>query len=117
MTGVVTDPSGAPIPGVTVAIVSADTKRPWLALTSGEGRYAVGGLAPGLYELNVGLDGFRRLRRDGVRIATGETLRVDLQLEVGAAEAIQVTADAPLLRSETSGLGQAIDSQTVVGCR
>ena len=42
-------------------------------------------------------------------------IRVDLQLELGGVtDAVTVTADAPLLRSETSGLGQVIDNRKVV---
>ena len=63
----------------------------------------------------VELNGFRPLTRDGIRVATGETVRLDLQLELGAvAEAVTVTADAPLLRSETSGLGHVIDNRRIV---
>src|SRR6185369_6599136 len=57
----------------------------------------------------------RPLTRDGVRVATGETIRLDLRLEVGQlSEGVTVTADAPLLRSETSGLGHVIDHRRVV---
>ena len=65
--------------------------------------------------MRVELSGFRPLTREGVRLATGETIRLDLQLELGAlTEAVTVTADAPLLRSETSGLGHVIDNRKVV---
>ena len=63
----------------------------------------------------VELSGFRPLTREGIRLATGETVRLDLQLELGAiAEAVTVTADAPLLRSETSGLGHVVDNRKIV---
>ena len=79
------------------------------------GGYVVPGLAPGVYPVRVELSGFRPLTRDGIRLATGETLRLDLQLELGAlTEAITVTADAPLLRSETSGLGHVVDNRRIV---
>ena len=65
--------------------------------------------------MRVELSGFRPLTREGVRLATGETVRLDFELEVGGlTEAVTVTADAPLLRSETSGLGQVIDNRKVV---
>ena len=58
---------------------------------------------------------FRPLTRDGVRVATGETVRLDVSLAVGGVtEAVTVTADAPLLRSETSGLGQVVDNRKIV---
>ena len=85
------------------------------ALTGREGSYVFPGLLPGVYRVRVELSGFRPLTREGVRLATGETVRLDLQLEVGGlAEAVTVTADAPLLRSETSGLGHVIDNRKIV---
>ena len=64
------------------------------------------------------MSGFRPLARDGIQLATGETVRLDVRLEVGGVtEAVTVTADAPLLRSETSGLGQASTSGRLSSCR
>ena len=84
--------------------------------TGSDGSYAVPGLPSGLYRVRVALPGFRPLTRDGIRLATGETVRLDLQLEIGAvAEAITVTADAPLLRSETAGLGHVIANRNIIG--
>ncbi len=70
---------------------------------------------PGLYRVRVELEGFRSLTREGVRLSTGETVRLDLQLAVGAlTDAVTVTVDAPLLRSETAGLGHVIDNRRIV---
>lgn len=113
MTGLVTDPAGAPVPGVTVTVTDPGTKRARRTQTDSQGRYVVGGLASARYQLDAALDGFRPLARHGVRVATGETLRLDLQLSLGATEAVTVTDEAGMLRPETSGLGQVIDSQTV----
>ncbi len=113
ITGIVSDPDGAPLPGVAVTAASVTTRRVRQVTTNADGRFAVGGLASGLYEISVVVSGFRPLTRGGVRAATGETIRLDLGLEIGIAEAIQVTADAPLLRSEASGLGQVIDNRKV----
>ena len=114
LTGLVTDPAGTPLPGVAITIVNAATTRTRLVHSGLDGRYVVGGLSPGPYELKAALDGFRPLMRDGIRIATGDTVRLDLRLDVGAAEAVRVTDDAPLLRAEASGLGQGISSQAMV---
>lgn len=113
VTGLVTDPAGAPVPGVTVTVTDPGTKRARRTQTDSQGRYVVGGLASARYQLDAALDGFRPLARHGVRVATGETLRLDLQLSLGATEAVTVTDEAGMLRPETSGLGQVIDSQTV----
>jgi hypothetical protein len=116
LSGSVVDQAGAVVPGATVTVTDIATNRSRTALTTLTGTYSVQGLAPGVYQVRAELNGFRPLVRDGVRLATGETLRLDLWLEVGGlTEAITVAADAPLVRSETSGLGQVIDNRKIVG--
>ena len=77
------------------------------------------GLPPGTYHLRAELSGFRPLVREGIRLATGETVGVDLQLELsGVTEAVTVVVAAPLLRAETASLGQVIDNRRrSSGCR
>jgi hypothetical protein len=114
LTGRVVDQDGAALPGASVTVVAVDTNRSRTVVTGSDGGYVVSGLAPGAYRIRTELAGFRPLTRDGVRVATGETLRLDLQLTLGGvAEAITVTADTPLLR-ETSSLGQVIDNRRIV---
>jgi hypothetical protein len=112
--GHVVDQAGLTIPGAPVTVTSFATNLSRMSLTDADGHYAIQGLAPGLYQLRVELSGFRPLVRQGIQLATGETVRLDLRLEVGSvAEAITVTTDASLLRTETSSLGQVIDNRRV----
>ena len=116
LTGQVSDQAGAAVPGATVTITAVGTNLSRTTATDAEGRYVVSGLAPGSYLLRLELSGFRPLTREGIRLTTGETIRLDLRLEVGQqTDAITVTGDAPLLRSEASGLGQVIDNGKIVG--
>ncbi len=113
--GHVVDQAGAPAPGATITVTAAGTRLTRMVVTDQHGSYRVPGLSPGSYQVRIELSGFRPLTRDGVRLATGETVRLDLRLEVGQlSEGITVTADAPLLRSETSGLGHVIDHRRVI---
>ena len=115
LTGSVVDQAGAAVPGATVTVIAVGTNRSRTVVTDERGSYAVPGLAPGAYRVRVELSGFRPLTREAVRLATGETVRLDLQLALGGlTDAITVTADAPLLRSETSGLGHVIDNRKIV---
>jgi len=114
-TGAVVDQAGAPVPGATITVTATGTKLTRTVVTDQGGSYHVQGLLPGSYQVRIELSGFRPLTRDGVRVATGETIRLDLRLEVGQlSEGVTVTADAPLLRSETSGLGHVIDHRRVL---
>ncbi len=113
--GEVSDQNGAVVPGATVTVTATGTNQSRVAITDGDGRYVVPGLPSGVYQVRVELTGFRPVSREAVGIATGETIRLDFQLEVGElTEAITVRADAPFLRSETSGLGQVVDNRKVV---
>ncbi len=115
LTGIVVDQAGAAVPGAMLTITAAETNLRRTTLTSRDGTYVVPGLVPGSYAVRVELNGFRPLTREGIRLATGETIRLDLWLELGAiAEAVTITADAPLLRSETSGLGHVVDNRRIV---
>jgi hypothetical protein len=115
LSGRIVDPAGSAVPGATVTVDEAGSNRSRTVVTGTDGNYAVQGLVPGTYRVRVELSGFRTVTRNGIRLATGETLRLDLQLDVGGVtEAITVTGDAPVLRSETSGLGQVIDNRKVV---
>ncbi len=115
LAGDVVDQAGAPVPGATVTVTAVATGTSRTTFTSADGGYVVAGLQPGRYRVQVELAGFRPLTREGVQLATGETIRVDLQLEVGGvAEAVTVTADAPLLRTDSSGLGHVVDNQRIV---
>jgi hypothetical protein len=115
LAGEVADQAGARVPGVTVSITAVATNLSRTGITGEEGTYLFAGLAPGVYRILVEASGFRPLIREGVRLATGESFRIDFRLEVGAVtEALTVTADEPLLRGHTSGLGHVVDNRNVV---
>jgi hypothetical protein len=115
LTGGVADQAGAALPGVIVTATAVGTNLSRTATTGQKGTYSFQGLAPGSYRVRVELSGFRPLIREGIRLATGETVRLDFELALGGlVEAITVTADAPPLRSETSGLGHGVDNRTIV---
>jgi hypothetical protein len=114
ITGTVTDVSGAVIPGVEVTVRNPATGLTRTVLTNESGTYQVPLLPPNVYEVEVSLPGFRREIRSGITLQVDAVLRVDFSLQVGdVQDEIQVTADAPLVQSETATLGQVMDSRKV----
>ncbi len=112
--GRVVDQDGAGVSGASVTLTSAGTSVARTVVADESGGYSFPGLAPGTYQVRIELSGFRPLTREGIRLATGETVRLDLRLEIGRlTEGITVSADASLLRSETSGLGHVVDHRRV----
>jgi hypothetical protein len=115
LTGVVRDEAGAVVRGATVTVTAIQTGVSRTVVSSAAGVYGAAGLAPGVYRVRVELTGFRPLVRDGVRVATGETLRVDLELAVGSlTEAVTVAGDAAPLRRETASLGTVVAHEQIV---
>ena len=65
--------------------------------------------------VSVRAAGFRRQVREGVRLTTGERIRLEIALTVGeVAEEIRISADASLLRTESASLGQVIPNRRIV---
>jgi hypothetical protein len=97
--GVVKDPSGAVLPGVTVTVASPVLiEQQRVAITDGEGRYIVTQLRPGTYSINFNLPGFTPIVREGVNLTTGFTAHVDVELRVGSlSETVIVTAASPVV--------------------
>jgi carboxypeptidase family protein len=115
ITGIVKDQAGAVVPGATVTVTDIATNRQRVVASSGGGVYTAPSLPPGAYRIDVELAGFKPARRDGIRVSTGETLRLDFDLAIGdVREQVTVTADAPMLRGERASLGTVVKQEQVV---
>jgi hypothetical protein len=113
-TGTVHDEARAPIPGVTVSVTNIATNEIRFGVTTTEGVYVVASLAPGQYRFDIVVPGFKSIRRDGIRIATGEKVRLDFEMVIGAiGEEVTVTADTPARRHETASLGTVVEHEQV----
>src|SRR5207253_2128068 len=115
LTGAIADQAGAAVPGATVTVVNTGTNRTRVAATTAGGIYTLPGLAPGEYRIEVALAGFRTIKHGGVRLATGDTARIDFVLAVGdVREEVTVAAGAPPLRAEKASLGAIVRQEQVV---
>ena len=115
ITGIVKDQAGAAVPGATITVTDTRTNLQRVAVSSGDGVYTAASLAPGDYRLDVELPGFKPVRREGVRLATGEKARIDFDLSVGdLREQVTVVGDAPIVRAETASLGTVVENEQVV---
>jgi len=94
--GVVTDPTGAPMPGVTlVATSDALVSGQRSAVTSGNGTYRFPSLPVGDYVVEAHMPGFQSVQRESIRISLGQEIEINLQLgDVTISEEIVVVADA-----------------------
>ncbi len=101
VTGVVTDSADAVIPGARVTITNTETGIEMAVEANESGYFTLVSLVPGSYELEVVADGFRRFVRSGLELETGQSLRLDVGLEIGAVtESVTVTSAAPSINLE-----------------
>jgi len=115
LTGDVRDAAGAGVANVTVTVKQTETGDVTKTTSGKDGGYTVTNLRPGLYTVTVEAASFRRFVQDGLRLTTGERIRLDVALTAGGVnEEIKVTADASLLRTETGSLGQIIPNRRIV---
>jgi len=111
ITGTVSDPTKAVIPGASVVATNAETSARFETISTETGNYSLSQVPPGVYQLSVELPGFKRFVRQGITVLVAQTLRIDVSLEVGAAtDEVTVNADAPLLRTESSDLSHNVNS-------
>lgn len=114
ISGTVTDPSGAIVPGASLTITNVATGISSKSLTNGTGYYEVGALVPGKYKILVSLPGFQDLLREGVTLEANAHVSVPVQLAVGrSVQTIVVQADASLLNTESGSSGQVLTTKQV----
>ena len=97
--GVVTDATGAVLPGVTVEATSpALIEGSRSVTTDGSGRYAIVELRPGTFTITFTLAGFASVKRDGIELGAGFAANVNAQLRVGGVEeTITVSGESPVV--------------------
>ncbi len=101
--GVVTDESGAVLPGVTVTLRGRGVPGAPTSITNEQGVYRFPNLAPGTYDITVELAGFATSTQTGIPIALGGTADVPVQMKVSTQqETITVTAEAPVVDSAST---------------
>ncbi len=115
ISGLVTDSSGAVIPGAQVTVISTDTNIRSTATTDASGNYTLPLLPRGNYRVEVSAGGFRRFVREGIVLQVQQTARVDVQMTVGElVESVVVTADATRLETESATLAKVVDNRSIV---
>ncbi len=110
ISGLVTDATGAAIPGAAVSAVHLEMNTTTPARTSSTGNYELPFLLPGPYRIEVTASGFKKYTQEPIEVRVGEAATVDVRMELGAVtETVKVTAEAPLLDESSPALGQTVE--------
>ena len=115
LTGVVRDPNGANLPGVSVAVRNLGTGATRTTTTGEDGHWTLPGLPIGTYEVTYESTGFKKLVRDRVEVEASVPRTLEDKLEVGEiGVVINVSDGAALITPETSTVARQLSSEQLV---
>ncbi|MDQ3801948.1 MAG: carboxypeptidase-like regulatory domain-containing protein, partial [Acidobacteriota bacterium] len=101
ITGTVTDPQGAVVPGATVAVKNVETNVVNNVTANDEGSYTVPFLLPGRYSITVTAGGFKTSVRENITVNVDDRLTVDFQMEIGQTAEVNIVADTEVIERGT----------------
>ncbi|MGH9455884.1 MAG: carboxypeptidase-like regulatory domain-containing protein [Terriglobia bacterium] len=112
ITGVVTDPVGAMLPGAKVEAINTTKNYPYTAVSNSDGYYTLPDLEEGPYTIHVTAPGFEEFVVHGIELRARDIRRIDVKMQLQAVHtAVQVTTGATLINTETSQISDVKDTE------
>lgn len=112
--GVVSDANGALVSDAKIIVRNVQTNATRSGMSDGEGRFHIGDLAPGEYDVIAEHQGFRKELRTGIVLTVGRDAAVNFTLEVGAVtDQMIITGDAPLVNTTSSEISALVNERTI----
>ncbi|MDH7512489.1 MAG: carboxypeptidase regulatory-like domain-containing protein, partial [Clostridiales bacterium] len=110
--GIITDPDGNPLPGVTVSVTSEAIMGAQTYVSTETGAFRFPALPPGTYKLTAEMTGFKTFVRENLIVRVGMTVTVDFTMEVATVEEeVTVTAASPTVDVQSTKISVVMDSQ------
>ena len=114
LTGIVTDETGAAVPGATVTATNQATNVEYTAVSNDAGSYTITSLPVGTYVIKAELSRFKTAASKPIAVEAKQVVRLDFKLELGAVEeTVVVTSDTPVMQTETATVGSVISGTTL----
>src|SRR6266699_3525498 len=113
--GTVQDASGLGVPGAEIKATQTETGLVRSTTSGNDGAWILTNLPVGPYQLEAVKEGFSKYVQSGIVLQVGSNPTIDIGLKIGAvSEQVQVEANAALVETRNSGIGQVIDNQRVL---
>lgn len=111
--GTITDQSGAAVVGAKLTVTSVQKNTQFETTSNGAGNYSVTHLIPDQYDVRAGASGFKAVESSGIPVYADQAARVDVELQVGAAqEKLTVSAEElPLMKTDRSDVATTFDER------
>lgn len=113
VTGRVTDPNGAVVPGATVTIKNIATNGENTVTTNDDGSYTFPLLQPGKYTLSVASQGFNTATREEIEVRVADRITLDMQLQTAGLTGMVTVVSTQALETGTVSTGSVIESRQI----
>ena len=113
ISGTVTDPGGAIIPGATVIVQNTETNISSTTTTNDEGAYTFPLLLPGKYKVSATAENFQTTVREDIQLNVDGRLLIDLKLQIGSTTEVNVSADTEIIETGSVTTGTVITEQLI----
>ena len=115
ISGVVQDATGASVPAAHLTITNTATSAARSVDAAADGSYTFTNLVVGPYKLQVTKDGFSTFNQTGIVLQVNSNPQINVSLKVGTvSEQVEVQANAAMVETQSTGVGQVIDQRRVV---
>jgi len=114
--GVIRDPSGGHVPGASVSLTSQETRARRSTTSDARGDFTIPAVPPGEYRLEAEHQGFLKYTQAlTMEVDQDQDVRVEMRLARAGTETIEVAGIAPLVRTESPGVGGVVDNRQILG--
>ena len=114
LTGIVTDESGAAVPGATVTATNQATNVAYTAVSNEAGNYTITSVPVGTYVVKSELANFKTSATRPIQLEAQQIGRIDFKMALGSLEeTVEVLGESPVLQTETATVGEVISGTTL----
>src|SRR5262249_36310624 len=114
LTGTVTDPTGAVVPGASVTVKNNETSQEFTAKTSDEGTFTIPALATGMYTATISVKNFKQAKVTESKSDAGKPSSITVALEIGSqAETVTIVGGGELLQTQTATIGTTLTGRQI----
>ncbi|MFI4942508.1 MAG: TonB-dependent receptor domain-containing protein [Burkholderiales bacterium] len=112
-TGTIHSKDGNPVPNVEVAATNVATQVKYTARSNNDGIYTITALPIGSYKIRAESQGFQAYETNPIRLETGQKALVDIQMQLGVSESVEVVGVTPILQTQDAVVGEVISEGTI----
>ena len=114
-TGTINSRDGNPVPNVELAATNVATQVKHTARSNNDGIYTITALPIGTYKIRAEAQGFQAFETNVIRLESGQNARVDILMQLGVSESVEVVGVTPILQTQDAVVGEVISEGTIQG--